>query len=193
VAAGGVIGGAAAAAEAARRQADAARVPELAGTVAIALEVNGATRELACEPRTTLLDALRTRLEPPLCGTKLVCDRGNCGACTVIVDGRPAYACLLLAVDQVGRSIRTIEGLGAAHELTAVQQAFVREDASMCGFCTPGFVMSITAALEADPKASGAALERACSGNLCRCGTYPHVFAAAERLARAAQGDGGGR
>ena len=184
VAAGGVIGGAAAAAEAARRQADAARVPELAGTVSVTLDVNGERREVSVEPRTTLLDALRTRAEPALSGTKLVCDRGNCGACTVIVDGRPAYACLLLAVDQVGRKVRTVEGLGTPAGLGLVQAAFVKEDASMCGFCTPGFVMSMTAALERDPAADGEALKRACSGNLCRCGTYPHVFAAAERIVR---------
>jgi aerobic-type carbon monoxide dehydrogenase small subunit (CoxS/CutS family) len=166
-------------------------VPELAGTVRVTLDVNGARREVQVEPRTTLLDALRNRTEPALCGAKLVCDRGNCGACTVIVDGRPAYSCLLLAVDQVGRKVRTVEGLGTVAELNAVQAAFVKEDASMCGFCTPGFVMSMTAALERDPAADGEALKRACSGNLCRCGTYPHVFAAAERVAR--EGQGGGR
>lgn len=160
---------------------------ELAGEIEIELDVNGATHKVRVEPRTTLLDALRERFEPALTGTKLVCDRGNCGACTVLVDGRPAYACLLLAADMRGRKLRTIEGLGTPEALAPLQESFCAHDASMCGFCTPGFVMSITACLDRQPGADLATIQRACSGNVCRCGTYPHVFAAAVETARKAR------
>jgi xanthine dehydrogenase YagT iron-sulfur-binding subunit len=156
----------------------------LAGEVEIELDLNGARQRLRVEPRTTLLSALRSRCEPPLTGTKSVCERGNCGACTVLVDGRPAYACLLLAVNARGRQVRTIEGVGTPERLAPLQQSFCDHDASMCGFCTPGFVMSITACLEREPHADLEAIRRACAGNVCRCGTYPHVFAAALAVAR---------
>src|SRR5699024_6773591 len=120
------------------------------------------------EPRRTLLDALRHDLQ--LTGAKKVCDMGNCGACTVIVDGRAMYACLLLAVDCDGRDIRTIEGLASGEELDPVQQAFVEEDAFQCGYCTPGQVMSLRALLDADPEPSDDDIMRAVTGNLCRCG-----------------------
>jgi xanthine dehydrogenase YagT iron-sulfur-binding subunit len=154
-------------------------VETLRGNTAIELSINGETKKLSVEPRTTLLNALRNHCEPPLTGTKLVCDRGNCGACTVLVDGEPAYACLLLAADLRGKKIRTIEGEGTPERMSPLQAAFCKHDASMCGFCTPGFVMSITACLERDPKADEAAIRASCSGNLCRCGTYPHIFSAA--------------
>ncbi|MFO1011098.1 MAG: (2Fe-2S)-binding protein [Planctomycetota bacterium] len=159
----------------------------LDGEVEIELDVNGAKRKVVVEPRTTLLDALRERMEPAMTGTKHVCDRGNCGACTVLVDGSPAYACLVLAVDARGRKLRTIEGVGAPEALAPLQESFCAHDASMCGFCTPGFVMSITACLEKDPKADLATIQKACSGNVCRCGTYPHVFAAALETAQKAK------
>ena len=159
---------------------------ELSGEIEIELDINGAKQKLRVEPRTTLLNALRNHCAPPLTGTKLVCDRGNCGACTVHVDGKPTYACLLLAANLRGKKVRTIEGLGTPEHLTPLQAAFWEHDASMCGFCTPGFVMSISACLEKQPGADLATIQRACSGNVCRCGTYPHVFAAA--LATAKQG-----
>lgn len=170
-------------------QANAAPAPsgkaeELSGELEIELDVNGAKQKVKVEPRTTLLDALRNRCEPPLTGTKLVCDRGNCGACTVHVDGKPVYACLTLAVNARGKRVRTIEGVGTPEQLTPLQESFCAHDASMCGFCTPGFVMSISACLEKNPKADLATIQRACSGNVCRCGTYPHVFQAALAVAR---------
>lgn len=157
----------------------AAAVETLAGEVEIELDINGARQKLRVEPRTTLLDALRNRCEPPLTGTKLVCDRGNCGACTVIVDGAPRYACLQLAVDLRGKDIRTVEGLARGGELSPLQDEFTKHDALMCGFCTPGFLMSLTALLEKNPRATREEIQGGCAGNLCRCGTYPHIFDAA--------------
>lgn len=151
----------------------------LAGDVTIALDLNGRKHEVTVEPRTTLLSALRHRIEPPHTGTKEVCSQGNCGACTVIVDGRPAYACMLLAVDLVGRKVRTVEGLGSPEDMSPVQAAFCEHDALMCGFCTPGFVVAMTACLERKPGADMDTIKRELSGNLCRCGTYPHIFDAA--------------
>ena len=159
-------------------------VEELSGEIEITLDVNGAENKVRVEPRTTLLSALRDRATPPLTGSKLVCDRGQCGACTVIVDGRPAYACMLLAVDLRGRKIRTIEGLGAPGALAPLQESFWRNDASMCGFCTPGFVMAIQATLERKPKASLDEIKEGCAGNACRCGTQPQILAAALAIAR---------
>ncbi|MBM3977376.1 MAG: (2Fe-2S)-binding protein, partial [Planctomycetes bacterium] len=161
---------------------------KLAGELEIELDVNGARRTCAVEPRTTLLSALRDRMDPALTGAKLVCDNGNCGACTVLLDGEPVYACMTLAVRARGRKIRTIEGIAKDGKLSELQQAFCEHDASMCGFCTPGFVMSITACLEQKPGASLDEIKRACAGNLCRCGTYPHIFEAALAVARGAQG-----
>jgi aerobic-type carbon monoxide dehydrogenase small subunit (CoxS/CutS family) len=189
VAAGGVL--AQGLAEAAKEPQGAA-VPVRRGEFEVALEINGAERKLTVEPRTTLLSALRHRVDPPLTGTKLVCDRGNCGACTVIVDGRPAYACLLLAADLEGRSIRTVEGLGSPEALSPVQAAFCEKDALMCGFCTPGFVVAVTAALEMNPGASLDEVKAGCAGNFCRCGTYPHVFDAID-VARAGMAQKGAR
>lgn len=156
----------------------------LAGEIDVELDINGVKQTLRVEPRTTLLNALRNHCAPPLTGTKLVCDRGNCGACTVAIDGRTAYACLLLAADLRGKQIRTIEGHGTPEALSPVQTAFWKHDASMCGFCTPGFVVSITNCLERNPGADLATIRAACAGNTCRCGTYPHVFAAALEAAQ---------
>jgi xanthine dehydrogenase YagT iron-sulfur-binding subunit len=159
-------------------------VETLAGEVEIELSINGVRRKLKVEPRTTLLDALRNRIDPPLTGAKLVCDRGNCGACSMIVGGRLVYGCLQLAVDARGKEVRTVEGLQKGDELSAVQRAFCEKDASMCGFCTPGFVMAITHCLENHPKADLERIKAACAGNLCRCGTQPHVFEAALSVAQ---------
>ena len=166
------------------------QTPTLSGELDIQLSINGEQRKLRAEPRTTLLSALRTRVEPPMTGTKEVCDQGNCGACTVIVDGRPAYACMLLAVDLVGREIRTVEGLGNSDNLSPVQEAFCEHDALMCGFCTPGFVVATTSCLERRPGADLDEIKLELSGNLCRCGTYPHIFEAVQS-AQAQLPDGG--
>ena len=171
-------------AEAAPRAAGTPADETLEGEIEIELSINGETRKLKCEPRTTLLSALRHRCEPALTGTKEVCDRGNCGACTVHVDGKPALACLLLAADQRGKKLKTIEGLGSPEQLNALQQSFWTHDGQMCGFCTPGFVMAIQACLDQHPKASLDEIKRSCSGNVCRCGTYPAVFEAALAVAR---------
>jgi len=185
VAAGGVlVQGLLATAEAAPRSPVAAEGETLEGESEIELSINGETRKLKCEPRTTLLSALRHRCEPALTGTKEVCDRGNCGACTVHVDGQPALACLLLAADLRGKKIRTIEGLGTPEQLNPLQQSFWTHDGQMCGFCTPGFVMAIQACLDKKPRASLAEIKRSCSGNVCRCGTYPAVFEAALAVAK---------
>ncbi|MDE0904584.1 MAG: (2Fe-2S)-binding protein [Planctomycetota bacterium] len=154
--------------------------PRLTGLSKLTLTVNGTKQSVEVEPRTTLLSLLRHRMDPPLTGAKEVCDRGNCGACSVLIDDQPAYSCMTLAVDLAGRSVRTVEGLGTPDDLHPVQAAFCKHDASMCGFCTPGFVVSTVACLEQEPDADSARIRDRLSGNLCRCGTYPHVFAAAE-------------
>jgi xanthine dehydrogenase YagT iron-sulfur-binding subunit len=140
-------------------------------------------RRLAVEPRVTLLRALREHLG--LTGTKLVCDRG---ACTVHLDGKPVTSCMVLAIDARGHEITTIEGLGTPDHLNPVQAAFVEADALQCGFCTPGMVMSVAAALEENPALSIDGIKRAVAGNICRCGTYPHVFKAALLAAQRARG-----
>jgi aerobic-type carbon monoxide dehydrogenase small subunit (CoxS/CutS family) len=145
------------------------------------LHVNGAEHGLVLEPRRTLLDALRYDLH--LTGTKKVCDMGDCGACTVLVDGRAMYACLLLAVDCQGRRITTIEGLGRDGQLDPVQQAFIEADAFQCGFCTPGQVMSLRALLDEMPAPSDEDIRRAVSGNLCRCGAYVNILRAGRMAA----------
>lgn len=147
------------------------------GEVPVTLTVNGERRSLQLEPRVTLLDALRTRLD--ITGPKRVCDRGACGACTVIIDGRTYYSCSMLAVEAQGRNIRTVEGLASGDALHPVQQAFCEHDASMCGFCTPGFVMTTVALLEANPKPTADEARRALDGNVCRCGTNIGLLKAA--------------
>ena len=142
----------------------------------VTLNVNGSDHPLLVEPRRTLLDALRHDLY--LTGAKKVCDMGNCGACTVIVDGRAMYACLLLAVDCGGRRITTIEGVAGDGQLDPVQEAFVRTDAFQCGYCTPGQVMSMRALLDAHPDPTDDQILRAVSGNLCRCGAYRNILEA---------------
>ena len=148
------------------------------GPVPVSLRVNGQDRSLRVEPRRTLLDALRADVR--LTGAKKVCDRGTCGACTVWLDGRPVYACCVLAIEAEGAEVTTVEGLGSPAALHPVQAAFRRHDALQCGFCTPGFVMSVAHAVEVHGKAlSRDKLLPMISGNLCRCGTYPHVVSAA--------------
>jgi len=146
------------------------------GETAIQLTIDGTPHRLRVEPRVTLLDAMRTRLG--LTGQKRVCDRGSCGACTVIVDGRTVYACSVLAIEMDGKSIRTVEGLARGTVLHPVQQAFCDHDGLMCGFCTPGFVMSAVALLESNPSPTPEQARAALDGNICRCGTYPRVLQA---------------
>jgi xanthine dehydrogenase YagT iron-sulfur-binding subunit len=148
--------------------------------VKLVLEINGSRQDVEVEPRVTLLDVLRDRLQ--LTGAKEVCDRATCGACTVLLNGRPVYSCTKLAVEVQAQEITTIEGLGAPNNLTPIQRAFVESDAMMCGYCTPGFVMSLTALFRAKSNPTLEEIKKACSGNLCRCGAYPHIFKAAQRV-----------
>jgi len=145
------------------------------GAVAITLRVNGEEKQLSVEPRVTLLDALRDRLD--ITGAKRVCDRGTCGACTMIVDGKAVYSCTVLAIDaaQSNADIQTIEGLAPAGQLHPVSQAFVDNDGQQCGFCTPGFVMAAKAYLDGHPHPTYDEAKAALGGNLCRCGTYMGV------------------
>lgn len=156
------------------------------GTVGVVLDINGQRRDVKVESRTTLLSAMRHHLDPPLTGPKLVCDMGTCGACTVLSDGKPVYSCLVLAVDAVGKKLTTVEGLGSPDKLSNVQAAFVEHDALMCGFCTPGFVTTISAYLKKNPSPTLEEVREACKGNFCRCGTYPRVFEAALAAAKKA-------
>ena len=157
------------------------------GEVSVTLRINGQDRPLSIEPRVTLLDALRNRLD--LTGAKKVCDRGTCGACTVLVDGRPVYSCSMLAMEAEGKEITTIEGLGTPTQMNEVQQAFVHHDAQQCGFCTPGFVVASTAFVRKNPNASIEQVRNGLGGNLCRCGTYAGMMLA---VADAAKGMKGG-
>ena len=147
----------------------------------VTLSVNGTEEALYIEPRRTLLDALRYDLQ--LTGTKKVCDMGDCGACTVLVDDRAMYACLLLAVDCEGRQITTIEGLSRGEALDPVQRAFVQADALQCGFCTPGQIMSLRALLNETPAPTDEQISRAVTGNLCRCGAYQNIVRAGRTAA----------
>lgn len=160
--------------------------------VEMTLQVNGEARKLKVEPRVTLLDALRERLD--LTAAKKVCDRGTCGACTVLVDGQLRYSCMTLAVECVGSKIETVEGLAPAGQASAVSEAFAQCDALQCGFCTPGFVMTITHHLRNEKSPTLESAKRACQGNLCRCGTYNRVFEAAVLAATKGAGlpSGGG-
>jgi xanthine dehydrogenase YagT iron-sulfur-binding subunit len=126
---------------------------------------------------------LRNRLD--LTGAKKVCDRGTCGACTVIVDGKPVYSCSMLAIEAQGREITTVEGLGTPTQMNAVQKAFVEHDAQQCGFCTPGFVVASTAFVRKHPNASLDDVRRGLGGNLCRCGTYAGMMLAVVDAAKA--------
>ena len=173
--------------EAEAKKDPAATAESLSGTVKVVLDVNGQKREAQVEPRTTLLNTLRNHLEPAVTGPKLVCDVGTCGACTVLLDDKPVYSCLVLAVDAMNKKITTVEGLGTPEKPNAVQAAFVENDALMCGFCTPGFVTTISAYLKKNPNPSLAEVREACKGNFCRCGTYPRVFEAALAAAKGSQ------
>jgi len=159
----------------------------MSGEGTVVLNVNGKQQTVKVEPRTTLLNAIRNHLEPAVTGPKLVCDVGTCGACTVLIDDKPVYSCLVLAVDAANKKITTVEGLGTPEKPNAVQAAFVEHDALMCGFCTPGFITTISAYLKKNPNPSLAEVREACKGNFCRCGTYPRVFEAALAAAKGQQ------
>lgn len=153
------------------------------GPVELTLKVNGVAKAVTVEPRVTLLSALRNHLD--LTGAKQVCDRGGCGACTVMLDGEPVVSCLMLAADAVGHEITTVEGLGTPEKMSAVQAAFVECDALQCGFCTPGFVVASTALLKKKPMPTLDEIKDGLAGNLCRCGTYGRVFEAVQKAAKA--------
>jgi aerobic-type carbon monoxide dehydrogenase small subunit (CoxS/CutS family) len=148
----------------------------------ITLRINGASKNIEVEPRTTLAEVLRYELG--MTGTKVVCDRGSCSACTVWMDGAPVCSCMTFAFDAVGRSITTIEGLAKGDELHPVQEAFIEHDAMQCGFCTPGMIMSCAALVNKNPNPTLDDVKRATRGNLCRCGTYPKVFEATLEAAK---------
>lgn len=149
------------------------------------LEINGNVHDLTIEPRVTLLDALRDHLG--LTGTKKGCDQGQCGACTVHLDGQRVLACLTLAAQAEGRAVTTIEGLSEqGAELHPVQAAFLEQDAFQCGYCTPGQIMSAVACIREGHAGSDDEIREYMSGNLCRCGAYPHIVAAVRQAAEAA-------
>ncbi len=151
------------------------------GAVPISLNINGQVHRLEIEPRVTLLDALRTRMNPPMTGVKRVCDRGACGACTMIADGKTIYACSTLAIEAQGRKIRTVESFTQGTVLHPVQQAFCDKDGLMCGFCTPGFVVATVAVLEKHPNATREQISKGLDGNICRCGTFVRIMEAAQK------------
>ena len=156
--------------------------------VKLTLDVNGADMTTTIEPRVTLLDALRNYLD--VTGCKRVCDRGTCGACTVMIDGKPVYSCTLLALEAEGKKIKTAESLIDGGKLDAVPAAFAKHDAQQCGFCTPGFVVAMRAAFDKNPQATPAEIEEALSGNICRCGTYQQMRDAIAALCKSQQKGG---
>jgi xanthine dehydrogenase YagT iron-sulfur-binding subunit len=146
------------------------------GDTRVRLNVNGKNIDLMIEPRVTLLDALRTRAN--LTGNKRGCDRGACGACTMLVDDRTVYSCSTLAIEVQGKMIRTVDGLANGNELHPVQKAFCEKDALMCGFCTPGFIVASVGLLEKHPNPTPEQIKKGLDGNICRCGTFTRIFEA---------------
>ncbi len=156
------------------------------GKVPITLKINGKSHNISVEPRITLLEALRDFLD--YTGAKKVCDRGTCGACTVIADGKTIYACSLLAIEAQGKEILTVEGLSQGGKLHPIQEAFIQNDAQQCGFCTPGFVVSCKAFLDKHPDPTMADIKEGLGGNLCRCGTYAGIRQAVMSASKAMKG-----
>lgn len=152
------------------------------GKVPMTFSVNGKTYKASLEPRVTLLDALRDSLD--ITGAKRVCDKAECGACTVLLDDKPVYACAMLAIEGQGKKITTVEALMENGKLHPIQQAFVDNDASQCGFCTPGFVVACKAMLDKHPDPTPDDLLHELSGNICRCGTYAGIRGAVAQAAR---------
>ncbi len=183
---GSVGAGAVAAVAAGRAPVDAAGLAPAAEPMKIVLKVNGRQHRVLVEPRWTLLQVLREKLG--LTGTKPGCERGECGACTVLFDGVPRYACLTLAAEAEGHEITTVEGLMDGETLGPVQQAFADEDALQCGDCTPGQIMSAEGLLRAKPSPTDEEIRVAMSGNLCRCGAYPHIVKAVRHAAGTRRG-----
>lgn len=169
------------------KDARATQAPADDGKLPVTLRVNGKEHNLRIEARVTLLNALRDKLDAKthafldLTGTKKVCDRGSCGACTVMLDGKTVLSCSMLAIEAQGKNIVTVEGLASNGKPHPVQEAFVACDGLMCGFCTPGFVMSSCHLLQKNPSPSREQIRESLNGNLCRCGTYTGVFAAVEK------------
>jgi xanthine dehydrogenase YagT iron-sulfur-binding subunit len=180
----GAVAAAAAATAAGAAQAEVAPGP--AEMVRVVLSLNGRRHDLMVEPRWSLLFVIRDRLG--LTGTKLGCERGECGACTVLIDGKPRYACMTLAVEAEGTEVTTLEGLMNGEELGPVQQAFAEEDAFQCGYCTPGQIMAVEGLLRANPSPTLDEVRQGVSGNLCRCGSYAFIFKAATRAAELRKG-----
>ena len=166
-----------------------AQTGEAVASATIQLNINGKPSQIEVEARTTLLTVLRDGIDTSgtnidLTGAKLICDRGECGGCTVMVDGKTVYACMMLAMDAQGKQITTVEGLADGDDLHPVQEAFVQHDALMCGFCTPGFVVSSAALLNENTKPTLEDIKVGLSGNTCRCGTYPFIFDAVKTASR---------
>ncbi len=162
-----------------------AQTDEAISTAKIQLNINEKSYQIEVEARTTLLTVLRDGIDTSgdnvdLTGAKLICDRGECGGCTVLVDGKSVYACMMLAMDAQGKQITTVEGIANGDNLHPVQEAFIKHDAMMCGFCTPGFIVSSVALLNDNKKPTLTEIKEGLSGNTCRCGTYPFIFDAVE-------------
>ena len=158
-----------------------AQMGDAVASTTIQLNINEKSYQIEVEARTTLLTVLRDGMDTggnniDLTGAKLICDRGECGGCTVMVDGKSVYACMMLAMDAQGKQITTVEGLADGDDLHPVQEAFIQHDALMCGFCTPGFVVSSAALLNENAKPTLEEIKVGLSGNTCRCGTYPFIF-----------------
>jgi len=168
------------------KPAEAVEVIEPGESARITLHINGRKHNLLVEPRWSLLFVLREHFG--LTGTKVGCERGECGACTVLIDNVPRYACMTLAVEADGREITTLEGLMKGEELGPVQQAFVEKDAFQCGYCTPGQIMAVEGLLRKNPAPKLDEARRATSGNICRCGVYPNIANAALRAAELKRG-----
>jgi xanthine dehydrogenase YagT iron-sulfur-binding subunit len=189
---GGVgIGGGALGTGLLENEAAAAPAPAVSGPgpAPITLTLNGKPVKVTVEPRVTLIDALRNYLD--MTGAKRVCDRGTCGACTVIMNGKTVYACSVLAVDAVGKNIETIEGLGTGANMHPVSRAFVDNDAQQCGYCTPGFVMACKGFLQENPNPTESDINHGLGGNLCRCGTYMGIRKAVLQAAKELNAKGG--
>jgi xanthine dehydrogenase YagT iron-sulfur-binding subunit len=167
----------------------AAEVMEPAEMIKVRLLINGRRHRLLVEPRWSLLFVLREKLG--LTGTKVGCERGECGACTVLINGQPRYACMTLVVEAEGKEITTLEGLMRGEDLGPVQQAFLEHDAFQCGYCTPGQIVAVEGLLRSNPNPSLEEIRLGVSGNLCRCGAYEHIFRAARRAAELKGSKGG--
>jgi xanthine dehydrogenase YagT iron-sulfur-binding subunit len=170
-------------------EAPAQEIEAFGETVTVDLNINGSRRKILVEPRWTLVYVLREVLG--LTGTKIGCERGECGACTVLIDDKPRYSCMTLAVEAEGHEIITVEGLLNGDELGPVQKAFAEEDAFQCGFCTPGQIIAVEGLLRGNPNPSMDQIRMGVSGNLCRCGAYKNIFSAAAKASRLIRQKGG--